>query len=787
VVKAQWQEIEAHFLAAVELPPAARDAYLTSACGTDGWLRKEVDALLRAEMTADAAIGSVLANVAEDFAEFVVRSHVGERVGAYRLVDLIGQGGMGTVYLAERADEAYRARVAIKFVRGGYAAPELTRRFLAERQMLADLNHPGIARLLDGGATVDGTPYVVLEFIDGVPIDEWCDTRALPLRDRIELLLKVCEAVQYAHDHKVIHRDLKPSNILVTADGTPKLVDFGIAKLVSEGSEQQAVTALQMLTPAYASPEQIRGDPVSVTSDVYSLGVVIYKLLTGRLPIDLSNASAGEAERRICQELPLELSRAATGFSLTWRRELASDLDATVLRALEKRAELRPLSVSALAAELRASLSAPPGPRRWRTLVRVVRRRKVASVAVALVAIALVTATGRALVHRRDALIAFRMLPPLAVDPGIPAPQTVLDADVNGDGRGDLVWNYLDDSTNQLAVGLGQPDGTFVMQPPVSHPHRPTEGWHRSVTLHVADINGDGRDELLWLRLGEGLFNLVFVGYHSADGTFRFAESFHFGHPTLRWGAWRALVADFDGDGKDDLVFNHLAADNQIRAFRSRGDGTFAELTPITHFAKTWSGYRAFVGDVDGDRRDDVLWNDVPVWANRTYVARSWGDRHDLLSQQDHTVTDGWSEFRPSVADIDGDGKSDVVWSKIGADTVTVFVALGQSTALFRYLPVQSLALPARARLTDPIVGDFNGDGRTDFLWHASEANSVLVMRASRGGRFSMHYAPGNPDGARGDSVEVLPVDVNADGRDDLVWVDRASRRLYVAVAAPRS
>jgi hypothetical protein len=351
--------------------------------------------------------------------------------------------------------------------------------------------------------------------------------------------------------------------------------------LVSEGSEQQAVTALQMLTPAYASPEQIRGDPVSVTSDVYSLGVVIYKLLTGRLPIDLSNASAGEAERRICQELPLELSRAATGFSLTWRRELASDLDATVLRALEKRAELRPLSVSALAAELRASLSAPPGPRRWRTLVRVVRRRKVASVAVALVAIALVTATGRALVHRRDALIAFRMLPPLAVDPGIPAPQTVLDADVNGDGRGDLVWNYLDDSTNQLAVGLGQPDGTFVMQPPVSHPHRPTEGWHRSVTLHVADINGDGRDELLWLRLGEGLFNLVFVGYHSADGTFRFAESFHFGHPTLRWGAWRALVADFDGDGKDDLVFNHLTTRSarSVHAVTGRSRSSRRSLT----------------------------------------------------------------------------------------------------------------------------------------------------------------------------------------------------------------
>ncbi len=254
----RWQEIERVFLEVVDLEPVARAAYLDQACGNDAELRDTVEGLLRADSGPDDPLAQAVASAASDLAEHIATSRVGERVGAYRLIDIIGHGGMGTVYLAERADDAYRAQVAIKFVRGAHAAPDLARRFLAERQILADLNHPGIARLLDGGATVDGTPYLVLEYIEGVPIDAWCNAQQLGVRERVQLFLKVCDAVQYAHDSKVVHRDLKPSNILVSADGTPKLVDFGIAKLLSDTSGIETATALRVLTPAYASPEQVR-------------------------------------------------------------------------------------------------------------------------------------------------------------------------------------------------------------------------------------------------------------------------------------------------------------------------------------------------------------------------------------------------------------------------------------------------------------------------------------------------------------------------------------------------
>jgi serine/threonine-protein kinase len=357
----RWQEIQGLFQQAADLDSAAQAAFLNEACPTDLALRAEVEALLRAERRsgAGAFIADAIGRAARELADDSAASRVGERVGPYRLVREIGHGGMGTVYLAERADEHYQASVAIKFVRSGAASAELERRFRAERQILAALTHPNIAWLLDGGTAPDGTPYLVMEYVEGEPIDAWCDRRGLGLEGRLALFLRVCGGVQHAHQTLVVHRDLKPSNILVTADGTPKLVEFGIAKLLAEG-DAEATGTLRLLTPAYGSPEQARGGHITVATDVYSLGVVLFKLLTGRTPLDLTGATPGEIERRICEEAPAAPSAAVTGAHAAWRRGLRGDVDTIVLKALRKEPDRRYASVEQLAQDLRRHMDGRP-------------------------------------------------------------------------------------------------------------------------------------------------------------------------------------------------------------------------------------------------------------------------------------------------------------------------------------------------------------------------------------------------------------------------------------------
>ena len=242
----RWARIESLFNAAVGLDAVARAEMLARECGADAALRGDVEQLLSAHDASGDFIKAAIAHAAADLDP--ATSRLGETLGAYRLISKIGEGGMGAVYLAERADAQYRARVAVKVLRGGLANLELARRFIAERQILADLHHPNIARLLDGGTTADGTPYIVMEYIDGQPLDVW--STKLGLRDRIRLFGAVCAAVQHAHQSLVIHRDIKPTNILVTADGQPKLVDFGIAKLLaSDAADAGGTTALRMMTP----------------------------------------------------------------------------------------------------------------------------------------------------------------------------------------------------------------------------------------------------------------------------------------------------------------------------------------------------------------------------------------------------------------------------------------------------------------------------------------------------------------------------------------------------------
>ena len=333
-LKPDWAEIEALFDAAVGLPPAERAAFLTGRCGGDVALQAEVEALLAADTAsggrADGFITAIIDQAVLDVPS-PADSRIGRQVGPYRLVAELGHGGMGTVYRAERADSAYRANVAIKFVRGSLASPDAERRFRSERQILADLAHPNIARLIDGGAADDGTPFLVMDVVEGEAIDRYCDHRGLVVRERLELFRVVCAAVQYAHQALVVHRDLKPSNILVTADGTPKLLDFGIAKLLDSesGTVGDTGTLARALTPTYASPEHIRGARVTVATDVYSLGVVLYKLLTGRVPFEMpAGASLGDIERLVCDAEPPPPSSEDP--------RLDGDLDAIVLKALRK-------------------------------------------------------------------------------------------------------------------------------------------------------------------------------------------------------------------------------------------------------------------------------------------------------------------------------------------------------------------------------------------------------------------------------------------------------------------
>ncbi len=319
---------------------------------------------------------------------------------------------MGVVYLAERADRQFEKQVALKAMSVEFASPELERRFLVERQILAGLVHPGIGRLLDGGVGDDGRPFLVMDLVEGEPIDHFCRASRLGLRERIGLFLQVCEAVQYAHQHMVIHRDLKPSNILVTPEGRAKLLDFGVAKSIepaNHGSDAQPVTLCQPRTLEYASPEQVTNGSVAAASDVYSLGVLLYRLLAGRPPYELGGLTPGKAERVICEETPPRVSATAAARdasasrleSVAWSAKLRGDLDNVVAKALAKEPAERYATVERLAGDLRRFLDGRPveasAPGRWYSARKFLSRHRVGFAAVAVVALALVVGTTVAL------------------------------------------------------------------------------------------------------------------------------------------------------------------------------------------------------------------------------------------------------------------------------------------------------------------------------------------------------------------------------------------------------
>ena len=399
----RWGEIKAVLAGVLETDPQERTATLDRLCSDDVELRREVEALLAYEEKADAVLNTVAAPGASLRAESLPPSAIGQ----YRVLRELGHGGMGVVYLGERADGQYRKQVAIKLITSGRSDARTERRFRRERQILAQLEHNGIARLLDGGTTPEGQPYFVMEYVEGLALVDYCDGGKLGTAARLRLFLEVCDAVAYAHQQLIVHRDLKPGNILVTREGTPKLLDFGLGQVLNAeaGDEAATLTGLPLMTPAYASPEQVRGEPYTVSSDVYSLGVILYELLAGRRPYKVPTGSYLELERVISEQEPMALSQAAVQAGdeeaekrcLTpaqLRRQMAGDLDRIAAKALAKDARIRYRDVRELAGDLRRHLEGRPVLARPATLryraAKMVRRHKVAMPAVTLAALLIV-------------------------------------------------------------------------------------------------------------------------------------------------------------------------------------------------------------------------------------------------------------------------------------------------------------------------------------------------------------------------------------------------------------
>jgi tetratricopeptide (TPR) repeat protein/tRNA A-37 threonylcarbamoyl transferase component Bud32 len=385
----RWKQVEALFHQAAEMPPAGRDAWLESACRGDEDLKREVRDLLASD---DVGRGFLEGEIEDAIVDFHAAGtpKPPKRVGPYKLVSVLGRGGMGAVYLAERADDQYKGEVAIKLVRPGMDTDFFLARFRRERQTLARLQHPHIARLLDSGTTSEGLPYIVMERIRGKPITSYCREHRLGIEPVLRLFLPVCAAVAHAHLNFVVHRDIKPGNILVDENGDPKLLDFGICKLLfSEPSGSETVEAAPM-TPDYASPEQVRGDTIGVASDVYSLGAVLFELLTGARPHAIGKYTPREVERAICEE-DVRLPSAAVPDRAQARR-LAGDLDNILLKALQKEPARRYSSVEHFAADIRAYLayqpvSARPDSLGYRARKFVQRNRAVLAAVAAMVAI----------------------------------------------------------------------------------------------------------------------------------------------------------------------------------------------------------------------------------------------------------------------------------------------------------------------------------------------------------------------------------------------------------------
>lgn len=418
-----WARIKEIAGAALELDPARRPGFVRQECGEDDQLRQEVESLLAHHSVADSLFENP---PAQSLFALAGNSLIGRRIGAYRVVREIGLGGMAVVYLAARDDREFVRQVAIKMVKAGANSSEILRRFRNERQTLAALDHPNIVKLLDGGTTEEGWPYLVMEYVEGLPIDKYCNEKRLSLPERLRLFCVVCSAVGYAHRHQVIHRDLKPRNILITQDGVPRLLDFGIAKVLSPDlAADQATTVGEWrpMTPEYASPEQVKGQPITAAADIYSLAVLLYEILSGFRPYGTDFSSWAEIEHAVCEQIPADPSAAvkrAKSFPSSdlpspelalpvisenrrtstdgLTRSLKGDLDTIVMMALRKEPERRYASVEEFSRDIENHLSGNPVKARKPTLsyrtMKFLRRHQESALVIAAALLAFVVLLG---------------------------------------------------------------------------------------------------------------------------------------------------------------------------------------------------------------------------------------------------------------------------------------------------------------------------------------------------------------------------------------------------------
>ena len=425
----RWARVRKVFDDALERPAKDRSAYLRVVCARDDELRREVETLLASHDQSEDFLATPAAHLSQILLhDSQVVTHdddpdefpAGYRIGPYQFERRIGRGGMGTVWLATRHDREYHKKVAIKMVKRGMDSQEILRRFRTERQVLANLDHPNIARLIDGGSTPDGLPYLVMEYVEGTPIDQYCERHKLSITDRLQLFRAVCSAVQFAHQNLVVHRDIKTGNILVTADGAAKLLDFGIAKLLSPQSSTldlaQTRPGTRPMTVDYASPEQIRGEPITTATDVYSLGVLLYRLLTGKMPYGADVRTQAALQHAICEKEPLRPSAviltdeksavpAATQkieavdetrdkARQRLRKKLAGDLDNIILMALRKEPDRRYVSAGQFSEDIGRYLNGQPVMARLDTpgyrLAKFVRRNTKGVAAAGLAGAALI-------------------------------------------------------------------------------------------------------------------------------------------------------------------------------------------------------------------------------------------------------------------------------------------------------------------------------------------------------------------------------------------------------------
>jgi serine/threonine protein kinase len=436
----RWAQIRQIFDGALERPQQDRAAYLRVRCARDEELRREVESLLSNYEGSEEFLNTPAVDLSRALATFEEHSSelpVIPRVGPYQLERRIGRGGMGTVWLATRFDHEYEKKVAVKMVKQGMDSHEILRRFRMERQVLAGLDHSNIARLIDGGSTPDGLPYLVMEYVEGTPIDQYCESRQSTISERLKLFRDVCAAVQYAHQNLVVHRDIKTGNILVTTDGVPKLLDFGIAKLIrSEFSTLSAAETrpeLRPMTLDYASPEQVRGEPITTATDVYSLGVLLYKLLTGKFPYGSDLKSRVALQQAICEREPLRPStvvltdaksaipQATQKIEVALQQQqqetrdkarrrlkhkLAGDLDMIILKALRKEPQRRYISVEQFSEDVRRYLEGRPVIARSDTFgyrtAKFLRRNAGGVAAGAIIVLLLVGATVLSVINARS-------------------------------------------------------------------------------------------------------------------------------------------------------------------------------------------------------------------------------------------------------------------------------------------------------------------------------------------------------------------------------------------------